>query len=61
MSESKGRWSVSMRLGREGAGARRRTERRFPSGQGRAHDLGGPVPLGEERVMGEVGQESQFT
>ena len=33
---------------------------RFPSRQRRAQDLGGPVPLGEERVMGWVGQGSQF-
>ena len=35
--------------------------RRFPSRQRRAQDLGGPVPPGEERVMGWVGQGSQFS
>ena len=34
--------------------------RRFPSQQRRAQDSGGPVPPGEERVMGWVGQGSQF-
>ena len=37
----------------------RQKARRFPSRQ-RAQDLGGSVPLGEERVMGWVGQGSQF-
>ena len=34
--------------------------RRFPSRQRRAQDSGGPVPPGEERVMGWVGQGSQL-